>query len=327
MKDESDTQLRTFFEGEDLSNLCNNQRRNRTRQYSSVEDLLKNEFAGPSQTALQITSNHLPEWSEPAVFSPKSQNFQGVENEIIDKEYRMILKEINEGQKEAKFRNKPVTFQKSRVNRRVKKSISQYEFSRRLLQQSVSSQLKSLSIEQEARCIFSIGKHLYSNNFNGKIKIALESPTQGEGSLPIVRPIKKLQEWTKCQKAEEMVSQAYHLMAQTSCSENKCSESSSVDSSVNYLTFFEEGYLINLVVSQRNLVSWLREYQVYSLFQACEQVATGLSSCLADIKSSVGCEVRICDLVGFLKNKVKVFTSNSHAGQSKQTIGCSLRSP
>lgn len=324
LKDESDTQIRSIFQDEDLSSLANNQRRQRSRGYASIEELFDQEFDGlPSTQEASMEGEETV--TSPSVFSSEKP-IHGTSNDKA-MEYKMVLKEIDPGQKEPRSRNKFNTLQKNRFTRRVKKSISQYEFSRRLLQQSLSSQVKSLGIDSEFHSIFSIGKHLYSSNFNGKLKVCLGGATSPVGALPTFRPLKKLQEWSKCQQAEMMVSQSYHLMTQKSCSEVRCSESSNVDSPVNYLTFFEEGYIINLMVVQSSLASWVKEFQIYSVNPKADQVVQGLVSSLTNLKSTVGGEVRVCDLIGYLKTKVKEFSQNCPSDILNRTNGSILRSP
>lgn len=325
MKDENDSQLKRMFQGDDLSRLCTNERRQRGRGYASIDELLTSEFEADPLEEGKASQLAQESWCSPAVLSPATVPKNGAD----EREYKMILKDLNLSPKESRPRNKCNSLSKNRMTRRVKKTISQYEFSRRLLHQSLSSQFKSLNIDTESHTIFSIGKHLYSNNFNGKIKVSLGGEPSNGVSLPIFRPIKKLQEWSKCQQAESMVSQRFTLLAQKNCTNVQCSDNLNIEShdSTNYLTFFEEGLIINLVVDRNNLTSWVREYQVYSANPNAESVVFGVVSSYTDLKNSVGGDVRICDLIGYLKNKIKGYSSTSQSGLSSQPVGGALRSP
>ena len=326
MKDESDIQLKLFFQGDDISSLCNNQRRKRGRGYTSIDEFLSNEFISEKPSVQKQGFVDIENISEPSVQCLEAQFLQEPQQNP-ESGYKMTLKEEEVSLQLNKAKNKRIICQKNRVTRRVKKTISHYEFSKRLLHQTLSSQLKSLNIESEAHPIFSLGKHLYSSNFNGKLKVNLGGVNPRGGSLSLFRPIKKLQEWSKCQLAEEIARKNYQLLVQKSFSEVHGSESSNVNSPVNYLTFFEEGYIINLMVSRNNITSWVNQFQVYSVYPNADQAVLGFASAFTNLKSLVGGEIRVCDLIGFLKRTVKEFSMNSQSGPYSISLGCSLRSP
>lgn len=327
IKDENDCQMKILFEGDDLSYLCDNPRRQRSRGYTSIDELLSNEFSPDKKTDLYQMENGevITGPSVVGMISP----FCDLTAQFQEKEYKMVLRELdNTPNNKLRNRTKDLVYQKNRATRRVKKTISQYEFSKRLLHQSISSQLKTLNIDSESHSIISIGKHLYSSNINGKLRLNLGGGSQtNQGVVPFSRPFKKLQEWRKCQEAEQIVKKDYHLLVQQSCSESFNSDSLSINKSVNYLTFLEEGYIINLMVCQNSMNSWVNRFELYSVSPKTDRISQGIASAFTSIKSLVGGDIRLCDLIGFLRNKIKEVSQNSQLGQSFPTVGCSLRSP
>lgn len=153
MKDESDIQLKLLFQGDDISSLCNNQRRKRGRGYTSIDEFLSNECISENSNNLNQRFEDLENISEPSVQFIETQFLQDAQN-TQESGYKMTLKDEEYSQKFNKIKNKRTLCQKNRVTRRIKKTISHYEFSKRLLHQTLSSQLKSLNLESDSHPIF-----------------------------------------------------------------------------------------------------------------------------------------------------------------------------
>lgn len=312
--EETKEQLNRLFCGEDISNLTISDRRQRGRGYSSIDELISHEFDGGEGTGMEKEQSRRPSVELPISDKDKKIKDGGerIEHTIFNENYKMVLKNTSSGVKETyDLKEHSLSWglkkKKLSITKNLKK-MKRFEACKKMLQQSIDSQLKALQIESHSRCIFSLGKHLYSNTAGGKLRLRIGSEPLKPLSPPLVKSFRKLQEWTIYQRAALLASRIYTL-AQEICTDACTEEEPQNFPATNYLAFFEEGFLLKLQIKESNFAFVLASLQVY----ASELLAEGTKketlkeiSTLADsLKISIGGELRLGDLLRLVQNSIK----------------------
>lgn len=321
-QEESQKQLRMLFSAdEDISNLSNSHRRQRRGGYSSIDELLNSEFnpsvekpACADMSASDVTLSGMPEGrSGDNLFPTEEFNF--------DNNYKMVLHNFEqeiESQTVSSNRYRWLNLKDSSRQKKLSmtknlKNMKRFEASRRLFQHSISFQQASLQIDSQPRCVFSLGKHLYSNTISGKLKLSLGGGS-GESGMPagppLVRSFRKIQECTILSKAATMAGSTYQPIAQVPSNFDECSEvgQQSDAVSVSYLAFFEEGFLLNMTVCQTSRLSSLKAWQLLataSISGTVRRYATESVTSLLDSLNRLPGDIRIGDLLRLVHIKLK----------------------
>lgn len=241
-------------------------------------------------------------------------SFNSYEHQFNEK-YKMILREYLPQQ--SQFAAKRVAdvdfaenFKKKKLllNKNLK-NLRRSEASRKLLQRSICSQLKNLQIDIQARCVFSFGKHLYSNTLNGKLRVAIGTDPIQPLTSPLVRSFRKLQECSVYNRAALLACKTYRIVAQENCLDTYSYNQPHESSTTQYLAFFEEEVLINFTVSQSGKQFSLNHLQVLVTESLTEErrrsVTNELSSLLSSLRQIYGGEARLGDLLRLVQIKIK----------------------
>lgn len=310
MMEENKAQLATAFGDEDLSNLSISSRRQRRSAYTSIDELLSTEFESNILKETGIESNP----SVSCVPEGRSTEINSHNDDFsFDEKYKMVLRECVPQQSQMHPR-KEITqasaigskHKKLSINKSLK-NMHKSEASRKMLQRSISGQLRSLQIENQARCVFSLGKHLYSNTLNGKQRVAIGKGPVKPLASPLVRSFRKLQECSVYNRAALLAGKQYHLAAQENCFDI-CSRQPDQSAS-SYLAFFEEDVLVNFTIGQQGSQFSLRTIQVLIANSLPEDMKKSkvfeLSSLLGLLRETHGGETRLGDLLRLVQIKVK----------------------
>lgn len=310
MLEESKAQLRKAFGDEDLSDLCSSPRRQRRCAYASVDELLATEFKAddcPDDARYSApAASCMPEGrsADPSFMDFDTQ---------FDQKYKMVLRECvpleSHMQPKREVVSKSVTGFKNKKNlvNKCIRNMHKSEASRKLLQRSIACQLRDQQIDSHYRCVFSLGKHLYSNTLSGKLKLVIGDETAKPLASPLVRSFRKLQECSIYDRAATLAGKKYQLVAQENCFDS-CSQTTETPNS-SYLAFFEEDVLVNMTVGQKGNNFSLQSLQILvadSLSGDIKRsVIREITSSLGLLRESHGGETRLGDLLRLFQIKIK----------------------
>ena len=340
--EESARQLHTLLQGEDLSNLCTDQRRHKRGGYSSIEELFKEEFKQEippffQDSLSQVSQSQVTDTSIPVNEAETSVNF-GLEQIVPTQNesggYKMVLKESLKNESSAQMllevdspsktrprrQNPSMASRKAALTNATKKSIRRCEASKRLLQESLSSQLKELNLEGQSTCAFSIGKHLFSNQLGSRLKVVIHSTARPTSTRSRTVRVRRLDARSIYQKAATLANQKYRFSIESCLQEPQKPLNSGFLSQEKILTFLEEGYLLILAINRVSSLADIRKLQVYSIHSEGEDQGPHIVQSLLDSilsqKAVDSTEIRVSDVILLLKKQVKSILKSQFSNQN-----------